>query len=259
MKKILIFLTKYFYAIVSCLYLFTIGFFLAKNRILITLICKHFGYVRKKIEPIIPEVELLKLVSESVCIQIREPVVFDGNITLLETIVINRLIKFHKPEKLFEIGTFDGRTTINMASNCPDNANVYTLDLPKIFVNSTKLRIDPDDKQYINKGISGSRYLNADCKNKIIQLYGDSATFDFSPYFNSINFVFVDGSHSYEYVLNDSDKALKLLKNGFGIIVWHDYGGFDGVTKALNELYLKEQKFRNLKRINNTSLAILIL
>ncbi|MBD3183553.1 class I SAM-dependent methyltransferase, partial [Candidatus Poribacteria bacterium] len=86
-------------------------------------------------------------------------------------------------------------------------------------------------------------------------LYGDSADFDFSPYFGTMDFVLVDGSHSYEYVLSDTDNALKLLKNGKGIILWHDYGHWDGVTKALNELYESSEVFRSLKHIDGTSLV----
>ena len=43
-----------------------------------------------------------------------------------------------------------------------------------------------------------------------------------------MDFIFVDGSHSYDYVLNDSRKALSLLRGGKGIILWHDYPGWTG-------------------------------
>jgi hypothetical protein len=50
--------------------------------------------------------------------------------------------------------------------------------------------------------------------------------------------VFVDGSHAYSYVVNDSAKALALIKPA-GIVLWHDYQGpqhSPGVYQALNEL-----------------------
>ena len=74
-----------------------------------------------------------------------------------------------------------------------------------------------------------------------------------------MDFIFVDGSHSYEYVLNDSDKARKLLRDGRGVIVWHDYGDWDGVTKALNELYSAGGDFKGVKHISGTPLACLIV
>jgi len=35
-----------------------------------------------------------------------------------------------KPRKIFEIGTFRGRTALNFALNSPDNCTIYTMDLP---------------------------------------------------------------------------------------------------------------------------------
>ena len=71
-----------------------------------------------------------------------------------------------------------------------------------------------------------------------------------------MDFVFVDGSHSYEYVLNDSRLARRLLrKDGDGIIVWHDYGAWRGVTRALNALYRRDSVFQGLKHIEGTTLV----
>jgi SAM-dependent methyltransferase len=244
------------------LYLFTIGIFFARNRSFLYRICSHFGYTEKwrLPEPVIPEVELSRIVPENSALQVREPIPEYASVLVLELVVINKLIKVHNPGKLFEIGTFDGRTALNMACNSSAGATVYTLDLPKDELDHTKLPLDPRDKKPIDKEVSGSRYLETDCEKKIVQLYGDSATFDFSPFFNAVDFVFIDGSHSYEYVLNDSRQALKLLKNGKGVILWHDYGTFwKGVKKALDELYLGSDEFKGLRQIEGTSLVCLII
>jgi hypothetical protein len=258
MRRIISFVLRYVYAIGSCLYLFTLGLFSARNRFFISTICEHFGYIQRT-RTIIPKVGLPEVVPENVDIQIREPIRSVGNLALLEVIVIAKLTRYHNPDRLFEIGTFDGRTTLNMAANCPEDAKVYTLDLPGEQIHSTKLPVVPVEKIYIDKEISGSRYLGTDCEEKIVQLYGDSAIFDFSSFFDTIDFVFVDGSHSYEYALNDSERAIRLLRDGRGIILWHDYGQWDGVTRALNELYSKAGKFEDLKHIEGTSLVCLII
>jgi len=39
-----------------------------------------------------------------------------------------------KARNIFEIGTFDGRTTRNMAANVTKDGHVYTLDLPSDLV-----------------------------------------------------------------------------------------------------------------------------
>jgi hypothetical protein len=71
---------------------------------------------------------------------------------------------------------------------------------------------------------------------KIHQLWGDSATFDFSPFQNNIDLFFIDGAHTYEYVKNNTLKALKCCHEG-SVIAWHDYGrmGVNGVTRWLHE------------------------
>jgi hypothetical protein len=67
-------------------------------------------------------------------------------------------------------------------------------------------------------------------------LYGDSATFDFSPFLGKVDLLFIDGAHSYEYVRNDTLRAGPCCKAG-SVIAWHDYGrvGFNGVSKWLHE------------------------
>jgi len=205
----------------------------------------------------IPQVEISDIVSEDFTIRIREQDVVDGNISVPELSVILKLIKLHNPIKLFEIGTFDGRTTLNMAINSSPKAIVYTLDLPRDKLDSTMLPIAQDDRKYIDKEESGTRFLGKKCNRKIVQLYGDSATFDFRPYFNTIDFIFIDGSHSYGYIMNDSKLAVKLLRNGKGTILWHDYDTphWECVTRALNRLYAKNRIFKNMKHIEGTSLV----
>ena len=66
-------------------------------------------------------------------------------------------------------------------------------------------------------------------------MYGDSATFDWSPHAGRAGIVFVDGSHAYDYARKDSETALRLVRPG-GVVLWHDYGVWSGVTQALEEL-----------------------
>ncbi len=215
----------------------------------------------KKIDTIIPKIRISEVAAEDICIQMRGGQPNDGNISTLETVVINKLIKQYNPLTVFEIGTFNGLTTLNMAANCSKETKIYTLDLPSNKLDSVKLSLDDNDKNFIGKEVCGVSFLGTNCEKKIKQLYGDSATFDFSPFYNMIDFVFIDGAHSYQYVLNDSKVALKLLRNGRGIMLWHDYGKvcWRGLTRALEELYLKVGEFKNVKHIEGISLALLIL
>jgi hypothetical protein len=134
---------------------------------------------------------------------------------------------------------------------------VYTIDLPKASIELSVAPIHPHEVQYADKSESGSRYKGSDVAQKIEQLYGDSGTFEFSEFYSGIDFIFIDGSHTYEYVINDSLHAIQMLRMEKGTIVWHDYSRWDGVTRALNELRRMKPEFSGLQWIEGTTLAVL--
>lgn len=261
MRKTLVFMAKYIYVLFANYYLFTFGLLSAKRRRVIHMIASETGFPSLTKTVIrIPHTSIDDLVASTALIHLCEQAVIDGNMTLTELLVLNELIFHHKPQVVFEFGTFDGRTTLNMAANTPDDTIVYTLDLPKDFINSTALRIEALDRRYIDKNTSGARYAGTSWEAKVRQLYGDSATFDFSEFVGRVDFVVVDASHSYQYVLSDSRNAIKMLRDGRGVILWHDYTGtgWVGVNKAINELYVKDAYFAKLRYIEGTSFACLI-
>lgn len=263
MRKFAVFAAKYLYALGWSLYLFTAGILHARNRALISRICAHFGNVGPPTDPVVPVIEVTAIATDDVSVQIRNEMCQSRpeprrTVRVFEAVVIAKIIQSRRPLTLFEIGTFEGRTTLSMAANSPPEAIVYTLDLSKGGERRTKLRLMPGEREYIEGELVARVYPGSDVGSKIIQLYGDSANFDFAPYYNSVDFVFVDGSHSYEYVLNDSWQALRMLRNGRGIILWHDYNDFEGVTRALNELFLEADEFRGLRYINGTHVACLV-
>lgn len=85
-----------------------------------------------------------------------------------------------------------------------------------------------------------------------MQLHGDSATFDWSAHVGGAGLVFVDGSHAYDYAKKDSETAMRLIRPG-GIVLWHDYGIWPGVTQALEEL--EAARGLGLVNIRGTSLV----
>lgn len=211
---------------------------------------------------ILPKIDLSSLVTCQQCqLTVIEPAVAIGNVNFYELLVIVFVVQARRPKALFEIGTFDGRTTLNLAANTPKEGCVHTLDLPRTGLDQTRFNVEDLERKLIDKPISGSRFLGRPEASKITQHYGDSAKFDFSLYFNQMDFVFVDASHAYEYVLNDSRVALKLLRQGKGMILWHDYNRAEywpGVTKALDELYTRSPQFSRLKQIEGTSFACVV-
>jgi predicted O-methyltransferase YrrM len=51
----------------------------------------------------------------------------------------------------------------------------------------------------------------------------------------SLDFVFIDAEHKYEFVMMDIISWLPKVKQG-GVIAGHDYG-WEGVTRAINEVF----------------------
>jgi predicted O-methyltransferase YrrM len=180
----------------------------------------------------------------------------NGNVRISELGVLSQAAKNCEPGTfIFEIGTFDGRTTANLALNAPKSCVIYTLDLPPN--KETKYSLELGEQYFVDKPEPGLRYkkykdIYKEEISRIHQLLGDSATFDYSEYRNSCSLVFVDGSHSYEYVKSDAKVAMELVKKG-GAIIWHDYGIWKGVTRALEEI--DEENQFGLKNIAGTSLV----
>jgi predicted O-methyltransferase YrrM len=178
-----------------------------------------------------------------------------GHLNEIELKTICHLVKHINPSKVFEIGTFEGRTTLNIALNTNPQAQIYSLDLDVSMVHQTKFALEPDEIKYVRPN-SGKRFKEQAVATKITHLSGDSATFDFTPYHNQIDVVLVDGAHAYDYVANDTEAALAMVKNG-GYIIWGSYTGWEGVRKNLNQYFEQKGVFADLKHIGGTGLAIL--
>lgn len=180
----------------------------------------------------------------------------DGNVNLSELAILAQAAAGTPPgSTIFEIGTFDGRTTLNFAVNAPKNVVVATLDLPS--EQASALQIESSERRYVDKPHSGARLRACDAiwraeARRAVLLFGDSATFDWTPYVAQAGLVFVDGSHSYDYARQDSATALRLVRPG-GVVLWHDYGVWPGVTRALDELEARDHL--GFRQVRGTSLV----
>lgn len=148
-----------------------------------------------------------------------------------------------EPRTIFEIGTFVGYTSLHMALNAPDDARIFTLDLPPDD-RQTTLRTTATDHKLIDRDTGTPVFSGTPVEGRIERLYGDSATFDFSQWHDQVDLFFVDGAHSYEYVRSDTLNALRCVRPG-GVIAWHDYGRLEqsGVTRWLHELARDHEVF----------------
>jgi len=150
--------------------------------------------------------------------------------------VVALLAKARRARFIFEFGTYTGATTMEIALNCPD-AEIVTLDLPETMEQDFNAAAASCGAQvtdrYLFKSPRGS-LIQGEPAKRIRQLRQDSATFDPQPYANKVDLIYVDASHSYSAVREDTQKALAMCAPG-GMIVWDDYW-YPGVWRYLNEL-----------------------
>jgi predicted O-methyltransferase YrrM len=252
------FLPKYLKGLATSAYLFTFGLAKPANRLFIHEFCRRFGWRVDEFPPELPRVSAAQFLRDGIEVQLSQLATEAGNISLTELAVIAAICAARRPASIFEIGTFDGRTTLNLAENSPVETIVYTLDLPADQMRQTKFVLAAGEEEFVRKPLSGGRFAGSPDAARIRQLHGDSAQFDFSPFQGQIDLIFVDGSHAYEYVANDSRAALDMIRPG-GMVIWHDYGSGDwpGVNRALDELRRDNPKCAGMQWIEGTTLAIL--
>jgi predicted O-methyltransferase YrrM len=255
-KRAIGFAGRFLFAAIASAYLFSFGWVSRRNRGLIASICRHFGFGDAGPARTLPTVSAASLSSQHVPIVLMEPEAADGNVSLQELLVLARSVAARRPGTLLELGTFDGRTTLNLAANVADGARVVTVDLPADAPSA--LNAAAGDEVYVQKPVSGARYRGTPFESRIEQRLGDTATLDFGDLAGKCDWVLVDAAHSYDYVMNDSRVARAAMQPS-GIIFWHDYGTWDGVTLALNELQRTDPWFSGLKQIEGTSLAVLVV
>jgi predicted O-methyltransferase YrrM len=156
-----------------------------------------------------------------------------GGVRPDELVILSALVRHLQPRRLVEIGTAEGRTTLNLVHHAPADAEVITLDLPPSAPDATL----ESGKDYRQMGIEspGSLIRDHPLATRIRPILADSTRFDWGPYARSVDFAFIDGDHSYEGVRQDSENLLGAMRDG-GVLLWHDYGVADGVTRHLNEL-----------------------
>lgn len=196
------------------------------------------GPVKKYLEELFPGID------KSCCrVRLLRPNAY--NVSWEEIVSISQLVAFFSPQTLFEFGTFNGRTTLHLALNAPDQAVVYTIDIKK-----GQFEFGADTPFFTNMQV-GECFLESSVEKKIVMLTGDSKRFDFTQFNNSIDFILIDGDHSYDAVMNDSKIAFQMVNPG-GLIVWHDYLFVNDVTRAILDI----SKDRELFNLKNTSLVI---
>jgi hypothetical protein len=208
--------------------------------------------VREQITEI-PVVPLDDLLCDRKCeIRLRVMKYEDGMTPYHDSLALLSILVAENPSEVLEIGTYMGHTARAMAENL-ESATIHTIDLPPDFSGEQAIGDVPpkNDFHLITRRDVGREFKGRACGSRIVQHIGDTAMMDFRRV-GRPTFFFIDGSHTYEYCKNDSEKCLSLCPKG-GTFLWHDcYEGQPGVIKLLAEW---RAQGRNIVRVQETGLA----
>ena len=175
-----------------------------------------------------------------------------GGARFEEILFIASIARHLDPRQVLEIGTCEGRTTINIARNCPSLVKLYTLNLPPDDdLNSRWL---PQDRFIYEetKARIGANFRNTPYEEKIEQIYANSQDYSFARH-APIDLALIDAGTQSDYVINDSESCWKILRQG-GVVIWRAYNYADGVTMGVDAFAQK----RGIKVFNiyKTTLAV---
>jgi predicted O-methyltransferase YrrM len=145
---------------------------------------------------------------------------------LQDYIFLKALAKKFEVRTYLEIGSFMGESISSVA----EFADVcYSVSLPDenakaLFKNKYKKN-------------NFSRYFSRK-KSNVIHYECDSKIFDFNSIKETIDLVFIDGDHTYEGVVSDTQKIFEAINRDETIVVWHDFkfynrGYWNSIVKAV--------------------------
>jgi len=136
-----------------------------------------------------------------------------------------------------EIGVADGRYSEKLCQIIP-NVKLYCIDPWRTY--SGNHRGGDEDQQGSNYEIAKKRLSSFDAT--LIRKTSMEAIHKFKD--ASLDFVFIDGNHDYDYVMEDLIGWSRKVRKG-GIVAGHDYYPFknSGVIEAVND-YVKFHKIR---------------
>jgi hypothetical protein len=201
----------------------------------------------------IPEVSLDEIIGDrKIQIKLTMQKHEDGMMWAEEAQALLSILVMENPKEVLEIGTFMGHTTRRMAENLAEGV-IHTVDLPPDYSTSEPSAGLPpkDDFHLIKRRVVGREFKGQECEKRIIQHFADTALLDFKT-LGQPTFFFIDGSHTYEYCKQDTEKCFALT-GGKGTFFWHDCDQWHPeVVQYIADL---RKTGKNVVRIKGTYLA----
>lgn len=147
---------------------------------------------------------------------------------LLDTAILLALAKLLQPRTYFEFGTYLGVQLLNIAANLPPESRLYTLDLDED--SAKKAQKDVKQLPLTLEHLQAQQqqklaFVRSSFAERVTTLRGDSNTYDFTPFHNRMDMLFVDGGHELPTLQSDTENAFRMLsQDRKSCIAWHDYG-----------------------------------
>lgn len=175
-----------------------------------------------------------------VCLPLRHSLT-----SMLERAILASLLKLVKPRNVFEFGTYLGESALILAANT--DASIYSIDLDENRLQGALTKFDEFELANVKRRFSdGLVFQGTQYEHRIKTLIGDSTIYDFSPFYQQIDFVLIDGGHHIDVVESDTHQAFKMLSADHpACIVWHDYGNPNyEITGYLDDLSHQFELYR---------------
>jgi hypothetical protein len=149
-----------------------------------------------------------------------------GGTRLDELLYLAAVTRALQPRKIFEIGTFNGRTTSVFILNAAADSTIMTLDLPPESTLNDEQRVEyiDTDVTLVRRRTLASVVLDQQLESRCEQILCDSMQFDPAPYAGTVELGFIDGGHALHHVKNDTRKMAVMMAED-SLVLWHDYGG----------------------------------
>jgi predicted O-methyltransferase YrrM len=151
------------------------------------------------------------------------------------------LLKDKGPIKGLEIGCAEGTTTKLLLKELP-NLTLWSIDPYEDYTDWNGNILDKMDVKFIN---TMNRMKPYEDRFRLLKKYSDDCVGDFENEF--LDFIFIDGLHTYEQVKKDCENFYPKVKSG-GLFSGHDYNNVKEVQTAVKEFAIKQ----GLKTINST-------
>jgi len=176
--------------------------------------------------------------------------------------LIKEYIKL-KPSRFIEIGSLYGWTLQHFIHYSEMNSTALSIDLPvRKFVGPNDWRVTKQEDNYKNVWPLWAKEKN--CKLYLINDSSRNAqTLEKAKYIfdnKEIDFLFIDGDHSYSGVKSDYEMYSPLVRKG-GIIAFHDIGKNEegGCTQLWGEIKNTKSIFKEILLDDNHEKGIGIL